>query len=342
MIVRLIISALLFGVCVLAHGAILTTQEKTAVLNRLKQEIHKNYVLTYQIEAIDKTMGELSKSASALQASTHQEMASLLTESLQTVDLHFNVQWSAPDSTKISNDGEGWFAALARKNSGFEKIEILDGNVGYVKFWGFDNVNATSVARLKTVMAMLAGTDAIIFDLRDNGGGSPEMVQLISSYLFKARIHLNSIYWKPSNTTKEYWTLDKVEGIRRPEVPVYVLTSKETFSAAEEFSYNLKQLHRAKIIGESTRGGANPWQQFDLGNGFNAAIPVARAINPITKTNWEHVGVQPDVKVAAKDAFDTAYQFALSTLRKSVKNKHQLIEIDKQLAKLKPILPTLK
>jgi len=168
------------------------------------------------------------------------------------------------------------------------------------------------------------------------------MVQLISSYLFKTRTHLNSIYWKPSNTTKEHWTLGNVGGMQGSDVQTYALNSNETFSAAEEFSYNLKQLYRAKIIGESTRGGANPWQQFDLGNGFNAAIPVARAINPITKTNWEHVGVQPDVKVAAKDAFDTAYQFALSTLKKSVKNRHQLIEIEKQLAKLKPTLSTPK
>jgi C-terminal processing protease CtpA/Prc len=262
---------------------------------------------------------------------THQEMTELLTGSLRKFDQHFGVQWRSPDQAEAIKSHEDWFTKLGRKNSGFQRVEILDGNVGYIDFWGFDHVNDDSRARVKTVMSMVADTDAIIFDLRGNGGGSGDMVRLISSYLLNGKIHLNSFYWKPSNTTTEFWTLEDIDGKRRSTVPVYILTSAETFSAAEEFAYNLKQLHRAKIIGETTKGGANPFQFFDLGHGFRAAIPIGQAINPITKTNWEHVGVEPDVKTTSNQALNVAYRMALSTLKESVQNPLQLAEINKKL-----------
>ncbi|MCU7374695.1 S41 family peptidase [Paucibacter sp. O1-1] len=315
----------------LATGAAITQQEKDLIVGKLRQEIGDNYVLSEHVGAINKTLDEAIRSGSMKSVSTHQEMTELLTASLRRFDKHFGVQWRDQKHASAGAGGEDWFAKLGRKNSGFERVEILDGNIGYVDFWGFDNVNDASRTRVKTVMAMVADTDAIIFDLRKNGGGSGDMVRLISSYLLAGKVHLNSFYWKPSNTTTEFWTLEDIDGKRRTDVPLYVLTSAETFSAAEEFAYNLKQLRRATIVGETTKGGANPWRFFELGHGYRAAIPIGQAINPISKANWEHVGVQPDVKATSAQARHVAYRMALAALKESTRNPRQLEEINKKL-----------
>src|SRR5207253_8430372 len=152
----------------------------------------------------------------------------------------------------------------------------------------------------------LADTDALIIDLRDNGGGQPRMVAYIASYLFDKRMHLNDLYERRTNSTQEFWTRDvpgrKFGGTK----PVYLLTSKRTFSGAEEFSYDLQSLGRATIIGETTGGGAHPTQQFRIDDRFVIGVPFARAINPITKTNWEGGRVASDVRVPAADALETA------------------------------------
>src|SRR5262249_6744024 len=149
--------------------------------------------------------------------------------------------------------------------------------------------------------------DAIVFDLRQNGGGSPEMIRFLTSYLFEAPTHLNDMVDREGKTVEEWWTTKDVPG-RRPktDVPVYVLTSQRTFSGAEEFSYNLKNLKRATLVGETTGGGAHPVRGEQLNDRFAIRIPFMRACNPITKTNWEGTGVEPDVKVPAAEALDKA------------------------------------
>jgi uncharacterized membrane protein len=144
-------------------------------------------------------------------------------------------------------------------------------------------------------------------NLRENGGGSPAMVSYVSSYLFSRRTHLNDIWNRRTGQTEEFWTRDSVPGRRfGGEKPVFVLTSANTFSGAEEFTYNLKAQKRATIVGEVTGGGAHPVGPRPVGNNFVIAVPHSRAINPITHTNWEGVGVEPDIKVPAADALATA------------------------------------
>jgi C-terminal processing protease CtpA/Prc len=132
------------------------------------------------------------------------------------------------------------------------------------------------------------------------------MVAYVTSYLFTKRTHLNDLWTRRTNETREHWTSD-VPGMRfGDQKPVYVLTSKRTFSGAEEFSYNLKNLKRAVIIGETTGGGAHPVSGHKIDDHFTIGVPFARAINPISKTNWEGTGVEPDVKVPAAEALATA------------------------------------
>jgi len=164
-------------------------------------------------------------------------------------------------------------------------------------------------------MNSLASTDALIVDLRDNGGGTPPMVAYISSYLFSQHTHLNDLWTRRTNQTTEFWTRD-VPGTRfGGSKPVYVLTSHNTFSGGEEFTYNLKNLKRATIIGETTGGGAHPVSGHKIDPRFMIGVPFARAINPISKTNWEGTGVEPDVNVPAAEALATAQKMIAERAR---------------------------
>jgi hypothetical protein len=194
-------------------------------------------------------------------------------------------------------------------NCAFDKVEILPGNIGYVKFDAFMDADICG-ATVAAAMGFVAHTDALILDLRANGGGQPAMVSLIASYLFDKPTHLNDLYDRHENSTTQYWTLSWVPGERMPRQPVFVLTSHRTFSGGEEFTYDLKTQNRATIVGETTGGGAHPVSGHPVADYFMIGVPFATAINPITKTSWEGTGVEPDVKVAADDALTTAEKLA--------------------------------
>jgi hypothetical protein len=206
-------------------------------------------------------------------------------------------------------------AQMERNNCAFEKAERLASNVGYLKFNAFADP-AFCGPTATAAMNFLGNVDAIIFDLRDNGGGDPKMVTYISTYLFNEPTHLNDLYNRKEDTTTQYWTLPYVPGKRLDGKPVYILTSKRTFSGAEEFTYNLKNLKRATIIGETTGGGAHPVSGHRIDDHFMIGVPFARAVNPVSKTNWEGTGVEPDVKVPADEALDVAKKMAAEQIRK--------------------------
>jgi hypothetical protein len=204
---------------------------------------------------------------------------------------------------------------MERINCGFVKVEQLPNNIGYLKFNMFANPDVCG-ATASAAMNFIANTDALIVDMRDNGGGDPSMVRYVSSYLFSTRTHLNDLWNRKSGETQEYWTLDTIPGKRfGGDKPIYVLTSNRTFSGGEEFTYNLKMLKRATIIGETTGGGAHPVAGRRIDEHFIIGVPGARAINPISKTNWEGVGVEPDIKIAASDALTTAQKMASEKLK---------------------------
>ena len=145
------------------------------------------------------------------------------------------------------------------------------------------------------------------------------MVAMISSYFFEGeQVHLNSLYWREEDVTEQYWTLPYVPGKRLAEKPVYILTSKDTFSAGEEFAYNLQTRQRATLVGEATGGGAHPGSTYRIHPHFEAFIPNGRAINPITNQNWEGDGVQPDVSIPQEQALNVAYRMALKSIIENI------------------------
>ena len=229
-----------------------------------------------------------------------------------------------------------------RDNFGFRKVERLPGNIGYLDFRAFQSpgeAGATAVA----AMNFLAYCDAVIVDLRQNGGGDPAQIQLISSYFFDEPVHLNDLYARATDRTENFWTLPYVPGAKAAKADLYILTSARTFSGAEEFTYNMKNLKRATVIGETTGGGAHPTDTMIVQNDFLLRVPVARAINPVSKTNWEGTGVTPDIAVPAAEAFDRAYAMAVEKLAAKasdprVKSQYEWILTGEQAKKNPPRL----
>jgi retinol-binding protein 3 len=264
------------------------------------------------------------------------EFTAQLTKDLQSVskDRHLRVRALPPSTQGESKqpspeeERKERLKRLQYQNFGFKKVELLPGNIGYIDFRFFADATlggATAIA----AMNFLAHADAIIFDLRQNGGGSPSMIQLMSSYLFEEPVHLNSFYVRKTNETNQFWTQSWVAGPKMVDMPVFVLTSSYTFSGAEEFTYNLKNMKRGTIIGETTGGGAHPVNGRVFKNlNVSMALPFGRAVNPITGTNWEGTGVEPDIKVPADQALMVARIKAMKKLKKDEKDETKKQQMD--------------
>ena len=207
---------------------------------------------------------------------------------------------------------------MEHDNCAFQKVEILPGNIGYIKFNGFMDAGFCG-STVNAAMGFVSHTDALIFDIRENGGGQPAMVTLIASYLFNQPTHIIDIYNRHEDTTQQNWTLSYLPGPRLTKQPVFVLTSKRTFSGAEEFAFDLKNQKRATIVGETTGGGAHPVSGHPVGEFFMVGVPFAKSLDPVTKTNWEGIGVAPDVSVAADKALETAEQLANEKIQSTKK-----------------------
>jgi retinol-binding protein 3 len=264
--------------------------------------------------------------------------AETLTKDLQAVskDKHLRVLYTAePMPERRAPTPEERARMLAderRRNFGFERVERLEGNVGYLDLRGFSGspeAGETAIA----AMNFLAGTDALVIDLRQNGGGSPAMIGLLSSYLFDDVVHLNDFYIRETDRTRQFWTSPHVQGRRYGrDKPVFILTSVRTFSAAEEFTYNLKNLKRATIVGETTGGGAHPGGVRRITDQFGIWVPNGRAINPITKTNWEGTGIEPDIKIDPPSALKAAHLEALKRVRAATTDTRHGEQLDRAIA----------
>ena len=304
--------------------------EVSEVLKDTQKKIQHYYVEDRRISDINVSFLEPKFLQQLREADSPQGLAETMSRHLQKFDAHFNVDYHTA-LTSNSQKKENWYAKLERKNFGFSEVKILEGNVGLLQFWGFADLNKKAKQKVSGVMELLSDVDALIIDLRSNGGGSGEMVQWISSYFVDGKVHLNSFYTRHNDLKQEFWSHPDINEDHFEKVPLYILISDQTFSAAEEFAYNFKHLGRALIVGQMSRGGANPWRWFELQHGFRVGIPTTKAINPITHTNWEGKGVQPHIEVTADKALDEAYRIALKELLEKVTNEYQRQDIELQI-----------
>ena len=297
---------------------------QSAVIDSICLTLNDVYVFPDVAKNMEKLLRKNVRDGKYKNITNLMEFTDQLTTDLQSVshDKHLRVRPLPPrdpnsqSQPSAEEERKQQLERLHNDNFGFKKVEVLPGNIGYIDFryfaeTSFEDASATAIA----AMNFLAHVDAIIFDLRQNGGGSPSMIQLISSYLFDEPVHLNSFYIRRTNETQQFWTQGHVVGKKLLNVPVYVLTSSSTFSGAEEFSYNIKNLKRGTIIGETTGGGAHPVEGHTFENlPVLISVPFGRAVNPITKTNWEGTGVEPDIKTPAEQALIVARTEALKKL----------------------------
>lgn len=314
---------------------------RAEIIDSITTALNDYYVFPDVAREMEKHVRRNQKQGRYKQFNTVADFARALTTDLREVchDRHLGVRYFSPEDLariplgeptpdEVAQQRERMRQRFAKQNFLFKKIEILDGNVGYLKFNQFVDASMAGETAV-AAMGFLAHCDALIIDLRENGGGSPTLIQFITSYFFDEPVHLNSFYIRKTDSIKQFWTSASVQGPRLSDVPLFVLTSGYTFSGAEEFSYNLKNLKRATIVGETTGGGAHPVEEHYFANVYaGIRIPYGRAINPITGTNWEGTGVTPDIAVPAADALDRAYLEALRYLKQKAGNPEEVARMD--------------
>ena len=309
------------------------------VLDGAIEHMRRGYIFEDVAEKMAVALRAHAKAGAYDAITSGADFAAVLTRHLQEVskDKHLRIVYNPagiagaqPPATDEERTRRA--AAERRNNYGLHRVERLDGNVGYIELRGFSGAQEAGGA-VAAAMNLLANTDALVFDLRRNGGGSPVTIGFISSYLFEKRVHLNDFYVRETGRRQSFHTSETVDGRRYGETkPVYVLTSNRTFSAAEEFTYNLKHLKRAVIVGETTGGGAHPGGVRRITDHFGIWLPSGRAINPITGTNWEGIGIAPDIAVDPADALRAAHLDALRKIRATATDPEHRNELDRAIA----------
>jgi C-terminal processing protease CtpA/Prc len=281
----------------------------------VRKHIVDRYVFPEVAEKVAAVLADRLAAGAYAGFDDEESFAAAVTVDLQSVngDKHLRLRHKVaelPDREE-SHDEDEYRSEAELDGYGIAAVRRLDGNVGLLDI---RRLHQSTIAGPAIIAAMnlLASADVLMIDLRHNRGGDPSTVALLCSFLFDEPTHLNDIYTRIDDFTAQFWTAPYVPGpMFGATKPVYVLTSGETFSGGEELANNLRELKRAILVGEVTRGGANPGGAHRVTAHLEVTVPTGRAINPVSGTNWEGVGVQPHIVVPATAAFDTAYRLAL-------------------------------
>ena len=295
--------------------------ERNKQLVEIAEKINKFYIFEDRAIALSKNL-KFEIENKTFENLSDQEFADSLSSYLAKngKDLHFNVLYRPNFEEKPVDEKEilKQYDKINRQwNYGFEKVQRLDGNVGYIEYTGFPEGNKHAIEILDAAMNFISNTNALIIDLRNNRGGDGKMVVEFLSYFFSEKTNLSERYTRYNNLISKSYTKLKVGGKKYLNKPIYILVNNKTISAAEGLAYNLQQQKRASIIGDSTYGAANPVKVFYIDNKFHVFIPVSLEKNSVTGTNWEHIGIVPDVKIKSEKALSKAHYIALEELLKS-------------------------
>ncbi len=321
------------------QDAPLNASERTAILKTLAESMKAKYIEPAVAERVARALARKNAEGGYASATSALAFSEALAQDLRDFsgDLHFGAKLGEAARKRSDGDASARSEVDAAREqverAAFQipKLERLPGNVGYIELRGFED--SESVAHAYTAaMSLMAGSDALILDLRRNGGGNPVSVAyLMSHFLPRGDVrHLNDFYDRRTDTTWQSWTVSTIA--QRYDKPVYVLTSARTFSAGEECAYAFQTLKRGTLVGETTGGGANPVGWYGVGNGIVVAIPHGRVTNPITKTSWEHVGVKPDIAAPAAEALQTAHAAILRKLVAAAKEDSERTKLQRVLA----------
>nr|WP_294942952.1 S41 family peptidase [uncultured Mucilaginibacter sp.] len=329
----------------------LTEKQKNQAVDSIIAVVNNRYVFPDVAKKIEVYLRKQQAKKAYGKITDGNQFAQALTNDLQTAgnDKHLRASYF-PEELPVEKERElmsippeqreGLGNMLMHTNYGINKIDVLKGNIGYLDIGVFVTPEMAG-EKYAAMMNYLAHTDALIIDLRNCGGSmSPDAIPFICSYFFESPVHLNDIQYRKDNKLTQSYTYAYVPGKKYLNKPIYVLISRNTFSGAEELAYDLKNLKRATLIGQPTSGGANPGGDIRANNHFRVFVPIGQAINPITKANWEHVGVQPDTLINTKLALYKAQQLAMRATIATTKEqvwKDALSEWVKELDASKPL-----
>jgi hypothetical protein len=301
------------------------------LINSITDSLNRHYIFPEKAVAISGYLqSQLKKNAYAGLLGSPEKLAEQIGHDISVAhhDPHMRVKFdpgfipqqiSQPSPEEVQHVKNYW----KENNYMFKKAEILPGNIGYLPFDLFTDDIAAAKPTITAALKFLINANALIIDLRNNMGGSPQMVSLLESYFFKEKTHMNDLINRTNmDTTFLYADPAKSDSVYLP-MPVYILTAQHTFSGAEDFSYGMQVAKRAIVVGETTGGGAHPQMPFSVGQGFMVFIPFARSINPVTQTDWEGKGVIPDAKATANKAFTKAQEMIFSNRLSAATNQKE-------------------
>lgn len=317
-----------------AQNKEITEKEKSEIVQLISEHLLETYVELDVAKEMTSTLKSNIMSNKYKLITDPDAFSKIVTQDLQIVskDLHLKLNFEPkkiaqnkrvmPEEMKMKRQ-KMMATKLAEINYGFIEVKVLNGNIGYLNLRMFADIKYAKDTAT-AAMSFLSNTNAIIIDLRTNRGGVPSMIQLLSSYFTEAKpVLLSNFYERKTNSKTQLFTFETVAGKRMTNKPLYILTSEKTFSAAEAFTYSLKHLDKAVVVGEITKGGANRTMRFNLNEDFTISVPYIKAINPITKSNWEGKGVQPTIETTAKEAYVKAY---IAAVNKTVtRNKNSVL-----------------
>ena len=325
--------SLLTGIAAWSQQTVpITATEKKALVDSIKKRMERYYVFPEKAKEIGQYLTKRLGSKAYDAISDYNAFLDTLATDINQVhhDPHLRMGFdpgyvqelkqrkSKPRPTPEKLEEE---KAFYRKNNyGFARVEILPGNIGYMSLIEFDKVNDESRTIVAAAFEFIAYADAVIIDLRSNNGGEPEMVQEVLSYFFDKPVLTGSTYDREAGKTVDNYSLAKVKGKKIPAKKLYILTSQNTFSAPEALAYFMKNAKRAVIVGEPTAGAAHGTKGFIVNDQVVMQIPFMRGIDPVTKSDWEGVGVQPDVVIKADKALAKAQQIIMEDALVTVKD----------------------
>lgn len=324
----------------------LSSGEKAAIIASLNKTLDTNYVFPDKARKIAPVLEQHLKTGDYDLATTKEAFAKRLSEDLVKAsgDLHFAVgvdkEWvtefrASGDPTVEKKMQAEELARMEEANFGFDEVRRLEGNIGYIRFGYFADPQL-AYETAASAMRFVGNTDAVIFDLRYNNGGYLEMAQFLASYFFstqKDQLIFDYYYNEDGKRIERgQWVLPGLPGKRMVDKPVYILTSTITFSSAEWFSYAMKKLGRATLVGERTAGGAHPVDRKPVNDEFFVQVPIGQIKDPVDHGDFEGAGVQPDIQSPSIQALSVAHKLALENLAKTSGAKRE------ELAWLLPVL----
>jgi C-terminal processing protease CtpA/Prc len=318
----------------------LTQAQRHSVVNTALAKLTENYVFPEAAQRIDTAIRKRLARGDYDAAVDGPALASKLTADLREIshDKHLEVFFSEEalpnrelQAERTPEEKERARQQMAKTNFGFEKIERMQGNIGYLDLRAFMTPSWAGPTAAAAI-AFLSNTDALIIDLRQNDGGDPAMVAFLAAYLFDEPVRLSDVVSRRGTEIRQWWTPPVTGAKYARNKPVFILTSGSTFSAGEQFPYDLKTLGRATIVGETTGGGAHPFRPYRIDDHFSIGVPFGRAVNPITSSNWEGTGVTPDIPVVASDALAAAWKKAVETVLAATTNPQRKEQLEQLLS----------